>query len=842
MALDFESELMGAGNLAPKPICISAAARNTETKEIETVLKGNGDPDFESFINSLILDTLTNKDRILIAQNTKFDMAIIAKHFPHLHNPIVQLYNEGLIQDTILREKLLNLTTTGIISDADQEEEAVDADGYKTLIYKKRRVNYALDGLVKKYLHKDISDDKHGDVWRMKYHLLDGLKASQYPEKARSYALDDSEYLITIFEGQEQKRRHIQDSVFFDPLKTIAYRCALDFHMYFMSMEGVRTNPEKIAEEEAILAKELHHDNMTLMLEHGILRPSTEEGPSYLKKHEKGCLKHKHPVTEEWLCNCREEASRAHVEGCSKKRLKEDKTQWACDCPDKIKAGKKEGIRTKIFKEYVFDLWLKNPDMKMRWSDASLKDEEFLNQLKAYDAGDLSIQEFQKLFGTSYKEKLDLFEQGKLPATEVRTYDKGDYKSYISTSKKFLEANSYKDETLKEYQHRQGLQKLVTTEIPRMKTSSGKISPIIHANYDVLKETGRTSSYASKIYPSFNAQNVHAKMRSCYKARDNHWILAVDYTGLEFVAAAQATLNAMGRSKYAEIINKGWDAHSYLACQWALRNEKWFAELCRLTKAKSSDEVYHEFMRFKSEPKLIKINGEDKDFWNHYRKSSKPTGLGVLGGMGPATIAEVSNTVYKFHMTQEQANQYREVWRSIFPDEAAMLKSIPKRLKDRKHSRKGDDKYVYETVMGLRRPNCSYTASANGSMLQSNSAEGATMGCMWVSDESYNPTSKSILRHNFKPWGFIHDEICGDVIANRSIATKVSERVVELLVNALSSICPDVTPSATAELMLVWSKAAYEVRDDSGLMYPYEHDPKNKTFENFNLNNLKEVA
>ncbi len=844
IAFDFESELMAANNLAPRPICISAAAR-LPSGEIEAVLKGNGDPDFESFICDLLLDTLNKKDRILVAQNTKFDVAIIAKHFPYLHNVAVQLYNEGLLQDTILREKLINLTTTGIISDEATEEEATDAEGYKTLIYKKRRIDYALSGLVKRYLHKDISDGKKGpDVWRMKYNLLDSLKASQYPKQARDYAIDDSKYLVTIFEKQEAKRQHIIKTMYFDPLETVAYRCALDFQMYLMSMQGVRTNQIKIMEEEAILAVELHHDKMQLLLANGILRASVEESISYRYSHIKGCHKHKHPVTEEWLCDCPKKAATRHIVGCSKKKDKATGINL-CDCPDMMKAGKKEGIRTKIFKEFVFDLWLLNPDMKLRWSDAALKNDTFMNLLKMYDEECITVAQFQKEFGDSFADKMEQFDQGLLPASEVELHAPGTYKSFISTSKKFLEANSYKDKTLQEYQHRQSLQKLVTTEIPRMKTKSGKISPIIHPNYDVLKETGRTSSYASKIYPSFNAQNVHAKMRSCYRAMDGHWILAVDYTGLEFVSAAQNTLVTMGKSKYADIINAGWDAHSYLACQWAIRNEKWFAELCKLSKSTSSDDIYHEFMHFKKNPKIIEIGGEKKDFWNHYRKSSKPVGLGVLGGMGPATIAEVSNTVYKFSMSQEQAKQYREVWRMIFPDEAQMLKSIPKRLKDYKHSSKGDDRYVYTTAMGLRRPNCSYTASANGDMLQSNSAEGATMGCMWVSDESYNPTSTSILRHNFKPWGFIHDEICGDVIANREVATRVSERVVKLLVQSLSQICPDVTPSATAELMLVWSKQAYEVRDKNGLMYPYEHADNGKKFPEFKdltLKNLKEVA
>tara|TARA_R110002020_G_scaffold213427_1_gene420261 strand:- start:55488 stop:58031 length:2544 start_codon:yes stop_codon:yes gene_type:complete len=842
-AFDLETYLLGVKNLAPKPVCITFAAR---AEKIESLILGNGDPEFYDKITDLLITTLNSEDRVLVGQNVKYDLHVLGHHYPEFYNIICQLYEKDLVHDTIIREKLLNLTTTGTISDEEVEEFESDSEGFRALVYKNRRVNYALDGLVKKYLHKDISGDKHGDVWRLKYHLLDGLKASQYPKEARDYALNDSEYLITIWEEQERKRKHVLDTKFFDPFKTLSYRCALDFHLYRMSIEGVHTNPEKIKALEEDLKEQLTHDKMTHLLENGILKPATEDGPVFLKKHEKGCLKLKHPITEEWLCDCRVEASKAHIEGCSKKRLKEDKTQWACDCPDRIKAGVKEGIRTKVFKEYVFDLWLESPDMKLRWSDASLEDEAFMILLEKFYAGDITPEEFQSHFGTSFNEQMSKFEEGVLAANEVKPFEKGSYKNYISTNKKFLQANSYRDDTLKEYAHRQSLQKLVTTEIPRMKMSNGVISEVIHPNYDILKETGRTSSFAGSLYPSANIQNVHSKVRDCFRARENHWILAVDYTALEFISAAQMTLNVMGRSKYAEIINKGWDSHSYLACQWALRNEDWFADLCKLNKSNSADDIYQEFMFFKTNPKAILVNGEEKDFWGHYRKSAKPVGLGILGGMGPATIAEVSNTVYRFHMTMDQAKAYREVFANIFPDEFQMLRSLPKRLKDYDHSKKGDDRYVYETVMGLRRPNCSYTAAANGSMLQSNSAEGATMGCMWISQESYDPTSESILKGNFKPWGFIHDEICGDVIANRKTATQVADRVVELLVNSLSQICPDVQPSATAEMMLVWSKAAYEVRDSKGLMYPYEHDSKQDAkkwpeFKHLNLKNLKEV-
>ena len=82
------------------------------------------------------------------------------------------------------------------------------------------------------------------------------------------------------------------------------------------------------------------------------------------------------------------------------------------------------------------------------------------------------------------------------------------------------------------YEHRQKLQKLVTTEIPRMQWG-GELSPTVHFPFRCLLETGRTSSFSNELYPSGNGQQLHPLIRPCYKARDGMALISVDYSTLE---------------------------------------------------------------------------------------------------------------------------------------------------------------------------------------------------------------------------------------------------------------------------------------------------------------------
>lgn len=854
-AFDYETELMGVKKLAPSSVCFSIADKSNGG-----YLISDGDSNYQEYIRSLFEYAYEDEQVILVAHNAKFDLHVFSEENPDMYDKLCTLLDRNQIVDTILVEKLLNLTTTGRITSSlpknpyDKKEKG-------------SRLEYSLADLVKKYKGLDIKMDKvAADSVRKRYIEMKGTPSSHYPREFKDYSIDDSIHTLDILSDQLEKRNHIIENSNFDPLKTLGYRVALDFHLYEYSMNGVSTNLEAIEKVQKMLEEELSFEKLNLLYpeyqlegddwndhekvelylkrdrEKGFLKPSYPKHPAFTWVHKKGCKKEKDefgiPTCGE---GCFRRTTRAHTDECksntmSKKQCKFTK-KWLCDCPTKMKQfekfvksgkeyvldedGKKiprfvDSINNQKLKNHIIDLWIERPDdFDLTFTDSAYDEDTggFLDpELGAVEA----------IKSTNNQEITDLAKKA------VRRNW-----SLIGVDSEWLDVYAFKDPILEQFAHRAGLIKLQTTEIPRMtERSTGKVSDIVHFNFDVLKETGRTSGFASGLYPSGNGQNIHRMVRSCYKAREGHWILAVDYNSLEFVATAQRTYDRLGESVYKKIFDNGWDAHAYLAAQRAYRSESWFADHCDNLDISAHDHenIYHQFYLFSKDDKQIGLldkkdidgNQLPRMFYGHYRNSAKPIGLGKLGGMGPRMIAHVSGATYKIEMTEEEAREYDEIWQEIFAPEAHMLKLITKEHKDPIFSFKDNSRFKYETPMGLVRPNCTFTACANGSLLQSPSAEGATKSVIRIARATKSPTSKSILKGNYIPWDFVHDENVGDVIANPKIATEVAGEVTKHMEDSLREICPDIKNKAEATMMLEWSKSAKELRNKDGHLIPWE--------------------
>lgn len=831
-AADFETKLIGPQCLAPEPICFSVA-----NKEQGAFLVSNGDGYWEDYLKGLIDAALEDPEMTIVFHNAKFDAHVLCNKFPEYYHKVCRLYDRDQIICSILVEKLLNLTTTGWV---DKEPKADEEEA------KGKKLDYGLSDLIKKYLGIDISMEKEAeDAVRLRYQELDGIASRLYPKEFSDYAINDSYYLLQVFELQMEKREAIIANLGIDPLVTLGHRCRLDFHLYRWSIEGVRTSSEQIKFMEGYLEEELSYEKLNLLypeeiltsedlkdlrkadkylnltLEKCILRPAVPERISYRWSHKKDCPKTTDPETGILTCTdeCFPKPAKDHHEDCKRKSCKFTR-DWLCDCPDKLVKEQTETLNTKVLKQHIVDLWKNDPQSyDLLFSDAAEKDEEFLSKWDDYKYGRISIEEAYELIS--------------------------DNLSYLSTKREWLDTYSFKDPILAQFDHRAGLIKLKTTEIPRMKDETGEISPIVHGNFDVLKETGRTSGYASKLYPSANLQNIHKMARTFMKSREGHWILSTDYSGLEFVSAAQRALDLLGESMYAKIINNGWDPHAYLAAQQAFRQEDWFAKECfdKGIDIKKHEGIYHHFFTYKKNDKQIGFeegkvddqgNPVPKYFFDFYRNSAKPIGLGRLGGMGAKTVAHVSGATYKINMSQEEAKEYCDLWSNIFGPEDELLRMVNRDMKDVMFSSKKKSKFRYETPMGMVRPNCSYAACANGSILQSPSAEGATLACIDVGKKAYDKAEGHMFYGNFFPWAFVHDEILGDVVADASTATAVAKELEKLMIDNLKLICPDINPSADSALMISWSKKAKDVYNKDGLLVPWEVTKDNKLAKELN--------
>lgn len=162
VAIDFESYLIDANNIYPKPVCLSyydgSNAFLLRKTEMLPFLK-----------KTLEKDTF-------IAHNATFECGVIYYHFPELRELMFTALDEGRIICTMINEQTNSVTAKAPIH------------------------NFSLAALVKKYYGKDISDTKGADSWRLRYNELEDVE--EWPQEAIDYALSDSIYAFKIYFDQ----------------------------------------------------------------------------------------------------------------------------------------------------------------------------------------------------------------------------------------------------------------------------------------------------------------------------------------------------------------------------------------------------------------------------------------------------------------------------------------------------------------------------------------------------------------------------------------------------------------------------------------------------------------
>lgn len=418
----------------------------------------------------------------------------------------------------------------------------------------------------------------------------------------------------------------------------------------------------------------------------------------------------------------------------------------------------------------------------------------------------------------------------------------------IKCNKDWMVDNAGLDPVLSQFEHRQSLQKLVTTELPRMKWND-KPAHRIYTNYDQPKETGRTSARSDSLYPSFNAQNVHRKVRDCFIPDEGWAFFSIDYEGMELGTLAQVCLDLYGFSKHADLINGGVNIHTYLGAQLAYFLDPDFRTVCEEAEINTPMAIYEVFKDM--------AHHEDADvrkFFKRYRTFAKPTDLGYPGGLREKTFIVYAKATYgvdlieiagSYDGAKELATKLRNIYLSTFSEMPMYFADWEsdkwrdwsaggeREIEDKETGEKRSIKcYQYTTAMGMHRANCTYNAGANGKGLQSPSADGATMALCDVVEEVWNHALGSILYQGPKIQAFIHDEIFGsvpwdDTEETAKKSTAMIARIEELMVNAMMRITPDVQSRVDSCLMLRWDKGAErataDTEDGQEILIPWEY-------------------
>lgn len=681
IAFDTETFLIGPDAVAPKLVCLSYA-HPLDTGLIHA--KDDWRADFRGWLAS---------GEVLVAHNLAFDLSVLCTEDPSLVPAIMDKFDRGQFECTVIREKLGNLGTRGIV------DFVVAPDGSE------KRISYSLATLMKNRFGVDrFSEKEDEDSWRLNYHRLYDKDIADWPEEAKTYAINDAKDVVRVYEAQEAEYGGMV-------APTSCFQAGLDFVLRMMTCHGIFIDQGRVSFLKGQLAEELSEERMAPLVQLGIVTKSTPARP-----HARG--------------------AREHAPECNRK---------GCECPPKMVVAKPGGkVSKKALEEYVLGNF---PPSILSYTEPS----------------------------------------GKFPEGQLRT-DKG-----------WLKAVHGQDPIIDLYEHRQSLQKLVTTELPTLEAH------YIYPNYSVLKKTGRTGSHGGKLYPSRNIQQPHPKTRPCYRAREGHVWVSVDLDFLELCCSANKCLELFGYSQLAEDINSGKDPHASLGAVLAANLDHHFGSSVA---GASKDSVYAAFLKCKTDP-----DADVRKFFKHYRTFAKPTGLGYPGGLGPATFVDYAFKTYGVEVTEDQAVRMRELWFETRPEMKPFFKWVEQACKN-----PATGQFDYVTSMGMRRAGCSFTAAANGSGMQSDSAEGVKLALYQIWRSCVDPTQDSILL-GCRPLVFMHDEVIVEVpVTEPQLMDAQATEVARILKLGVSQVITRVKIGAAPVMMINWDKSAEAVYDEDGYL------------------------
>ena len=406
------------------------------------------------------------------------------------------------------------------------------------------------------------------------------------------------------------------------------------------------------------------------------------------------------------------------------------------------------------------------------------------------------------------------------------------------------------DPVLEKYAERQKIAKIVTSYLPKLYWAEGydQCPPVlpgcndkfegkvpakrVHSQFSPLKETGRCSSRAASkgrgkdeilLYPSWNGQQVDPRVRGCVIPDEGNVLFSIDYSAMELGTAAQVCLDLFGASILADKINAGVDTHAFLGAQIAYAIDPYFRGACP---SPDRDDVFECFSQTKGfdekcDSELFASIHEDGtwgDFFKHYRKFAKPTGLGYPGGLGPKTFIAYAKGTYGVTVDLPTAELLRGVWRQTYPELQKFLDYVDNHCEDPFNDPiMGQDKNgnYYETPpkcyispLGMYRARCTYCACANGKALQTPSAEGA----LGANADVMMECTVGTLSGKVWPAIFIHDELFGEMRYDDPVlVTERVGKIMDIMTRDMMRITPDVVSRAEPALMRRWNKAAEPV-------------------------------
>lgn len=232
IAFDTETALFNAACMTPTVVCTSVAMSGVEPALIHH-------NQCEDFLRELFEFCLLNKI-ILVGHNTAYDFACIVYTWPSLNDLVWELYDNELVSDTIVRQKLSDLARGRY-------------RGFRSNTGFFVSLRYNLASVTRRHLGYDLQ--KGEDTWRLRYIELLPYPCENWPDDARRYAIDDAVSTLKVYEAQAADVNEYEEGPWFFVNEHAQVRAS--WWLSLTSYHGIMTAPDaldrlKEASEEEI--------------------------------------------------------------------------------------------------------------------------------------------------------------------------------------------------------------------------------------------------------------------------------------------------------------------------------------------------------------------------------------------------------------------------------------------------------------------------------------------------------------------------------------------------------------------------------------------------------------
>jgi DNA polymerase-1 len=245
IAIDTETHPFGPFNMAPKVVCLS-----WYTGSGFDVLVGD---DIRKFMLAVF-----ELGETIIGHNVAYDMACLWATFPELSEGIWNAYDKGLVDCTMVRQKLIAIAGGDVRWDMSK--------GYGNAA----RHQYSLAGLAKVRLNREL--DKND--WRMRYRELEDVPIADWPKGARDYVLHDA---MATFDIRYFQQKDLEDWT------DLPNQVRAAWALHLVGVWGIRADKKKTVELYRSIDQRMGELRSELF-EHEIVRANGKKNLSRIRE------------------------------------------------------------------------------------------------------------------------------------------------------------------------------------------------------------------------------------------------------------------------------------------------------------------------------------------------------------------------------------------------------------------------------------------------------------------------------------------------------------------------------------------------------------------------------